>query len=211
MNEVDLLSDDWPDSGQQPPIRPPNERHVDIKPVNNGEINEEDLLVKVASSTTSQSTSKTMQHDLEKLQEAHDKLMHEIEEKRLFIVKMHEQLDRVVEENNNLKLEMEEKENDLRSVASKLTSQESLRKELTETQDKMNKLKQLASKYKKELLESKEEGERRKASAAQEVKDATRDLQKEVDKVNAVYQQSVRNFQVCFLVVGVCLHCNTKV
>ena len=130
-----------------------------------------------------------MEHDLSKLQEAHDKLMTQLEEQRVFTAKTHEQLDVVVEENNRLKLEIAEKEQDLKSVAAKLSSQEALRTELRECQDKTQKLKLLAAKYKKDLLECQEQLHSRN-------QDVTKELQKEIERISTAYQQSVRNFQV---------------
>lgn len=175
--DIDLLSDEWPQQpnvGSTEPLQPQNHQ-------------------------STPSSSKTMQHDLEKLQEAHDKLMHQLEDKKSFASKLHEQLDKVVEENNDLKLQLEEKNQDLESVAKRLKEQDDLSNQIKEAEVKITKLKQLAAKYKKELAELREELDRKNSLGTQEVKDATKELQKEVDRVSSSYQQSIRNFQVSSL------------
>lgn len=98
-----------------------------------------------------------MQHDLEKLQEAHDKLLQELEEKRTFSDNLHSQLDSMIERNDSLSQQLQEKEQDLEKAVQMLKENEPLAAKVQETEAKNTKLKQLAVKLKKELAEAKEE------------------------------------------------------
>lgn len=98
-----------------------------------------------------------MQHDLEKLQEAHDKLLQELEEKRTFSNKLHSQLDSLIERNDSLSAQLLEKEQDLEKAVQLLKENESLAVKVQDSESKNAKLKQLAVKLKKELAEAKEE------------------------------------------------------
>ena len=98
-----------------------------------------------------------MQHDLEKLQEAHDKLLQELEEKRTFSDKLHSQLDSMIERNDSLSVQLQEKEQDLEKAVQLLQQDESLAAKVQDSESKNAKLKQLAVKLKKELAEAKEE------------------------------------------------------
>lgn len=99
----------------------------------------------------------TMQHDLEKLQEAHDKLLQELEEKKDFADSLHSQLDSLIERNDSLTAHLHEKEQDLEKAVQLLKQSESVEVKLQESEARNAKLKQLAVKLKKELAEAKDE------------------------------------------------------
>lgn len=98
-----------------------------------------------------------LQHDLEKLQAAHDGLLHELAEKKTFCERLHEQLDRLVEENNDLRAQLEGNEKENERLNQEIRNRDTTIEELKENETKNQKLKQLAVKLKKELAEVKEE------------------------------------------------------
>lgn len=93
-------------------------------------------------------------HNLEKLQEAHDKLLHELEEKESFISKLHIQLDQQIDINDDLTAKLTEKERDLNSATAQINA---FHEEKKENEATILKLKQLAVKLKKELADAKDE------------------------------------------------------
>lgn len=101
--------------------------------------------------------SNKQQHDLEKLQEAHDRLMHEIEEKRNFAEKIHLQLDRTLELNDEFRATIVEREEDIKSLEAQIAEKDSLINKYKENELQMPKLKALAVKLKKQLAETREE------------------------------------------------------
>lgn len=92
--------------------------------------------------------------NLEKLQEAHDKLLHELKEKDCLIQKLHLQLDQQIDLYDQAQSQLTEKENDIVSVTSRINT---LLEEKRETEATILKLKQLAVKLKKELADSRDE------------------------------------------------------
>lgn len=155
-----------------------------------------------------------MQHDLEKLQEAHDKLLQELEDKNNFAHSLHSQLDSIIERNDCLSAQLLEKEHDLEKAVLLLKERECIEVKLQESEAKNAKLKQLAVKLKKELAEAKEEvsqslhhncipnsslfqSENKNQSDSNEVKEQLKSISKENERLSSLYQSSVRNFQVC--------------
>lgn len=101
-------------------------------------------------------TSK-QQHNLEKLQEAHDRLMHEIEEKRNLADKIHLQLDRTLELNDEFRATINEREEDIKCLEAKIAEKDSLIDKYKENELQIPRLKALAVKLKKQLAETREE------------------------------------------------------
>ena len=92
--------------------------------------------------------------NLEKLQEAHDKLLHELKEKDCFIQKLHLQLDQQIDLYDQARSQLNEKESDIASATSRI---DALSEEKKETESTILKLKQLAVKLKKELADARDE------------------------------------------------------
>lgn len=128
-------------------------------------------------------------HNLEKLQEAHDKLLHELEEKQSFISKLHSQLDQQIDVNDDLQAKLNEKEQDLATATAQINA---FQEEKKENEATILKLKQLAVKLKKELADAKEELDKSKAD--QSSKDLSKSLAKENEKLSNLYQSTFRNF-----------------
>lgn len=101
--------------------------------------------------------SEKQQHDLEKLQEAHDRLLHEIEEKRNFAEKLHVQLDCALGQSEEIRVIVAEKENDIKHLEAKVAEKDALIEKYKESETQIPKLKALAVKLKKQLAEAKEE------------------------------------------------------
>ena len=101
--------------------------------------------------------SSKQQHDLEKLQEAHDRLMHEIEEKRNFSEKLHLQLDRTLDLNDELRVTIAEREGDIKHLEAKIVEKNAIIEKYKESDAQIPKLKALAVKLKKQLAEAREE------------------------------------------------------
>ncbi|RWS23635.1 GRIP and coiled-coil domain-containing protein 2-like protein [Leptotrombidium deliense] len=140
-------------------------------------------------------TSKScIQHDLEKLQESHDVLMHQLEEKSSLLEKLHVQFDRSLETKEELEQKLSEKDNELVAVEEIIKQKDARIKQLEENEVKMNKVKALAVKLKKELAEANEEL-RIERSIEKDSKEVLRQLQKEKEKIAQQYSQSVKNFQ----------------
>ena len=111
---------------------------------------EEDLL-----QSSNLNDEKSLQlHNLEKLQEAHDKLLHELEDKKSFISKLHIQLDQQIDVNDDLQTKLNEKEQDLNTATGQINA---FQEDKRESEATIAKLKQLAVKLKKELADAKEE------------------------------------------------------
>lgn len=101
--------------------------------------------------------SNKQQHDLEKLQEAHDRLMHEIEEKRNLTEKIHLQLDRTLELNDEFRATIIEREEDIKYLEAQIAQKDALISKYQESELQIPKLKALAVKLKKQLAETREE------------------------------------------------------
>ncbi|RWS04296.1 GRIP and coiled-coil domain-containing protein 2-like protein [Dinothrombium tinctorium] len=134
------------------------------------------------------------QHDLEKLQQSHDMLMHQLNERNTLLEKMHSEVDKLIENNDELKAKLDEKERDLAAADAIVKQKEDRINELLENELKLNKVKAFAVKLKKELAEAQEELKKER-SVEKDSKEALKQFAKERDKLSSLYQQSVKNFQ----------------
>lgn len=102
-------------------------------------------------------SASSLHHDLEKLQQSHDELLHQVESEKVTSGKLKSELDQVKSNHNKLESCLVVKENELKEY---LETIEILKKQVSELQengDKTEKIKKLAVKLKKDLSSTKDE------------------------------------------------------
>ncbi|KAI1303643.1 hypothetical protein HDE_02074 [Halotydeus destructor] len=83
------------------------------------------------------SQAMSLQHDLEKLQEAHNKLMEELNAKNKFAEQVHVQLDKAITENDAVREQLTQAELDLQKASKLIVEKEDKLNQLTGNRDEV--------------------------------------------------------------------------
>lgn len=97
-----------------------------------------------------------LQHDLEKLQQSHDLLLHQLEDNKLIIERLENQLNEANESKLSLQEQLKVNREELEQVRTQFNEASDKIQKLTDNEIKFEKMKMLAVKLKKDLSTTKE-------------------------------------------------------